>query len=203
MVPDERTGGPRLAAFCGRYVLHTKGRWAGKPLVLEPWQREFVWEALEVDPATGLCFYTWQGRELPSVTRIRRIAGLPHGLHQWAINQVISHTLDHWPELTERLAGGDPGQLKVVRHELRSAATALRDRAASLGTAVHDAAARRLSPLEVPPEVAPRLRQYLDWLAVSGAEVLATERQVWDLTLGYAGSFDLLVRLRDGSIHTD
>ena len=36
-------------------------------------------------------------------TSIRRIAGLPHGLHQWAINQVISHALDHWPELTERL----------------------------------------------------------------------------------------------------
>lgn len=153
------------------------------------------------DPATGLRSYTWQGRDLPSVTSIRRIAGLPHGLHQWAINQVISHALDHWPELTERLAGGDPGQLKAVRQELRSAATAQRDKAADLGTAVHDAAARRLSPLEVPPEVAPRLRQYLDWLSVSGAEILATERQVWNLALGYAGSFDLLVRLRDGSIH--
>jgi hypothetical protein len=153
------------------------------------------------DPATGLRFYTWQGRDLPSVTSIRRMAGLPHGLHQWSINQVISHALDHWPALTERLAGGDPGQLKAVRQELRSAATAQRDRAADLGTAVHDAAARRLSPPEVEPEVAPRLRQYLDWLAVSGADILATERQVWNLTLGYAGSFDLLVRLRDGSIH--
>jgi len=153
------------------------------------------------DPATGLRFYTWQGRDLPSVTNIRRIAGLPHGLHQWAINQVISHALDHWPELSERLAAGDAGQLKVVRHDLRSAATAQRDRAADLGTAVHEAAARRLSPTEVPPDVAPRLRQYLDWLSVSGAEVLATERQVWNLTLGYAGSFDLLVRLRDGSVH--
>ena len=34
-----------------------------------------------------------------------------------------------------------PAQLKLVRHELRTASTAQRDRAAALGTAVHDAAA--------------------------------------------------------------
>jgi hypothetical protein len=152
------------------------------------------------DPETGLRLYRWMGRELPSVTSIRRMAGMPHGLHQWTINQVISNAIDHWPALTERLAGGDPAQLKLVRHELRTAATAERDRAADLGTAVHDAAAAGKSPLEVPPEVAPRLRQYLDWLAVSGAEVLASERQAWNLTLGYAGTFDLLARLRDGSL---
>jgi hypothetical protein len=152
------------------------------------------------DPESGLRFYRWQGRDLPSVTSIRRMAGLPHGLHQWTINQVISHAIDHWPALTERLAGGDPAQLKLVRHELRTAATAERDRAADLGTAVHDAAAGGKSPLEVPPEVAPRLRQYLDWLAVSGAEIVGSEFQVWNLTLGYAGSCDALVRFRDGSI---
>src|SRR3972149_3943065 len=48
MVPDALTGGPRFAAFCERYVRHTKGRWARQPLVLEPWQREFVWAGLEL-----------------------------------------------------------------------------------------------------------------------------------------------------------
>ena len=65
MVPDERTGGPRFAAFCERFVRHTKGRWSGQPFVLEPWQREFWWEALEVDPATGLRVYTEVGLGLP------------------------------------------------------------------------------------------------------------------------------------------
>lgn len=152
------------------------------------------------DPESGLRLYRWGDRELPSVTSIRRMAGLPHGLHQWTINQVISHTIDHWPALTERLASGDAAQLKLVRHELRKASTAERDRAADLGTAVHDAAASGKSPLEVPPEIAPRLRQYLDWLAASGAEILASEFQVWNLTLGYAGTCDALVRFRDGSI---
>lgn len=57
MVPDDLTGGPRFAAFCERYVRHTKGRWTGQSLVLEPWQCEFAWEAPEVDPATGLRIY--------------------------------------------------------------------------------------------------------------------------------------------------
>jgi hypothetical protein len=65
MVPDERTGGPRFAAFFERFVRHTKGRWSGQPFVLEPWQREFWWEALEVDPATGLRVYTEVGLGLP------------------------------------------------------------------------------------------------------------------------------------------
>lgn len=65
MVPDDRTGGPRFAAFCEQYIRHTKGRWAGQPLILEDWQREFWWEALEVDPDTGLRIYQEVGLGLP------------------------------------------------------------------------------------------------------------------------------------------
>ncbi len=32
------------------------------------------------DPSTGMRFYRLQGRDLPSVTTLRRMAGLPHGL---------------------------------------------------------------------------------------------------------------------------
>lgn len=65
MVPDELTGGPRFAAFCERYVRHTKGRWARQPFILDDWQREFWWEALEVDPTTGLRVYTEVGLGIP------------------------------------------------------------------------------------------------------------------------------------------
>lgn len=150
------------------------------------------------DPDSGLRFYRWQGRDLPSVTSIRRMAGLPHGLHQWAINQVISYALDHLGEIADRVS--DPNQLAVVRHELRGAATAERDAAAKLGTAVHDAAAEGRALADVDPKVAPRLRQYLDWLATSGAEILGAEFQCWNLTLGYAGTADLMCRMRDGSV---
>lgn len=51
------TDGPRVAAFCREYVRHSKGRWAGQPLVFEDWQQEFLDEAFEVDPDTGLRIY--------------------------------------------------------------------------------------------------------------------------------------------------
>ena len=35
MVPDALSGGPHFAAYCERYIRHTKGRWAGQPLVYE------------------------------------------------------------------------------------------------------------------------------------------------------------------------
>jgi hypothetical protein len=65
VVPDALTGGPRFAAFCEYYVRHTKGRWAREPLDLEDWQRQFWWEALEVDPVTGLRVYSEVGLGLP------------------------------------------------------------------------------------------------------------------------------------------
>lgn len=65
MVPDALTGGPHFNAFCRKYVIQTKGRWGGRPLLLEDWQREFWWEALELDPATGLRIYQEVGLGLP------------------------------------------------------------------------------------------------------------------------------------------
>ena len=65
MVPDALSGGPHFAAYCERYVRHTKGRWAGRPLVFEDWQREMWQEALEFDPATRLRIYNEVGVGLP------------------------------------------------------------------------------------------------------------------------------------------
>lgn len=49
--------GQRFAMFCHRYIRQTKGRWAGQPLILEDFQRDFADELFEVDPATGLRVY--------------------------------------------------------------------------------------------------------------------------------------------------
>lgn len=151
------------------------------------------------DPETGLRTYRWGDRDLPSVTTIRRLAGVPHRLHQWQLTQVIDYAVDHWPSLGEKLAAGAEG-LASVRKELRQAATAERDLAAKLGTAVHDAAAMRRAITEVPAEIRPRLRMYLDWLEESRAEIVAAEFQVWNLTVGYAGTADFIARFPDGSL---
>lgn len=55
--PDFPTDGPRFAAFCEKFIIHTKGPFAGKPLILENWQREFMDEALRYDPETGERLY--------------------------------------------------------------------------------------------------------------------------------------------------
>jgi len=151
------------------------------------------------DPESGLRFYTWEGRELVSVTTVRRLAGLPFKLHQWQIGQVIDYALNHSQEIHDQLRSGDPAAPAVIRSALRHAADAKRDEAAALGTAVHDAAAAGRGIADVPADIAPRLRQYQDWLRVSGAEIIASEFQVWNLAIGYAGTVDLLVSLKDGT----
>jgi len=156
------------------------------------------------DPETGMRYYRWQGRELPSVTSIRRMAGLPFGLHNWSIGEVIEHALQNTFTFNDRmlgLNGGDPeAEAALIRHELRAAATAKRDAAAELGTAVHDAAAAGRMLEEVDEELRPRLAQYLDWLSVSKAVVIGAEFQVFNLAVGYAGTIDLLCQFADGSV---
>lgn len=56
-VPDAPSKGPTVGDFCHVNVRQTKGRWARRPLTFEPWQQEFLNEAFEVDPATGLRVY--------------------------------------------------------------------------------------------------------------------------------------------------
>jgi hypothetical protein len=72
VVPDALSGGPHFAAYCERYIRHTKGRWAGRPVVYEDWQREFWWEALEFDPATVSASTTRSGSASRARTRSRR-----------------------------------------------------------------------------------------------------------------------------------
>lgn len=55
--PTFPTDGPRFYEFCKEFIIHTKGPFAGRPLVLEDWQREFMDEALRYDPLTGERLY--------------------------------------------------------------------------------------------------------------------------------------------------
>jgi len=160
------------------------------------------------DSETGLRFYTWMGQEYPSVTSLRRMAGLPFNLHQWTLSRVIERAVGEFPAMTAMMTREkrprervrEKNIVKEVSRWLRSAATEERDIASDLGKAVHDAAARGLKPSEVAPDVLPRLTQFYDWLRVSGAEIITVERQVWNLTEGYAGTFDFLIRLPSGEV---
>jgi hypothetical protein len=160
------------------------------------------------DPETGLRFYVWEGVEYPSVTSLRRMAGLPFNLHQWTLSRVIERAVTEYSVLEQMMKRPararervrDKNVVKEASRWLRSAATEERDAAAELGTAVHDAAAKRMALTMASPDVRPFLAQFYDWLDKSGAKILTTERQIWNLGIGYAGTFDLLVELRNGEI---
>ena len=160
------------------------------------------------DAATGLRYYEWRGRKLPSTTTLRRIAGLPFLLHQWTVSKVVERAIAEYPVMQtmmerpkrERERVRDKNVAKEVGRWLRSAATEERDSAAELGTLVHDLAVTRQPLALVDPDARPYLAQFYDWLRVSGVNVIATEQQVFNLEVGYAGTFDLLVEWPDGSI---
>jgi hypothetical protein len=148
----------------------------------------------------GLRFYEWQGVQYPSVTTIRRLAGVPFPLMQWTITQVVNRAVDQLGDLNRIVNRDDEDVRKEAKTWLRKAAIEERDRAASIGKRIHAAATDGLLPGKVPLDIAKPLRQYYDFLDDSGIEVLATEKQVFNLTLGYAGSFDILGRLKSGHI---
>jgi hypothetical protein len=143
------------------------------------------------DPESGIRYYTWQGKEYPSVTSIRNLAGLPIKLAVWRTNQVIDRAMVEYQTLGRMIGDADP---KAVASWLRKAQDIKRDAAADLGKAVHDDVAVGRSPADVPPERAPFLLQYRNWLMESGFVVELQERQVWSPTFGYAGTFDTVGR---------
>lgn len=160
------------------------------------------------DPKTGLRMYQWENKDYPSVTSIRRMAGLPFRLHQWTISQVVNRAIEDFPTLTALMTRDrrprervlEKNRIKETKTWLRAASTEERDRAGDLGTRVHDHAVRRVPIVDADPDVAAKLHQFYDWQSTTGAEIIAVERQVWNLSLGYAGTFDLLCRMPDGTI---
>lgn len=176
-----------------------------------------------VDP-DGIRTYRWQDRELLSVTSAFKKAGIPHPLHQWAISQVVERAVGQADVLNAMLtrerqkrehhASLDRKRQKEAGAWLRRAATEERDRRAAIGSAVHDAISDGLHPDGIPEvieaekdgkelvidglEVRSRLAQFLDWKRASGVRILASESQVFNLTVGYGGSLDIIGEFPSG-----
>jgi hypothetical protein len=61
-------GGAVFARFCLRWIRQTKGRWAGAPLTLEPWQVGLFSELLRTEPTNTLTLRGAKARDpLPHV----------------------------------------------------------------------------------------------------------------------------------------
>jgi hypothetical protein len=145
------------------------------------------------DERSGIRTYEWDGVRYPSVTSLRRLLGVPFPLATWMVEQAIRAAISNTSVLDSMLA--QEGEVATAKW-LRVEANSKRDKAANRGTSVHDAASKGLLPQDVEEEVALPLTQYYDFLDQTKAEVLLSERQVWNLEMGYAGSLDALYRLK-------
>lgn len=161
------------------------------------------------DPDTGLRFYDWQGEEYPSVTSVRRLIGMPFTLHNWALSQVIDRAITDHALVDQMLKrpkrprerNREANIIREVRKHLRAAATEERDLAGDRGSRAHDAIALGLAPEAVDPDIFGYVVQFIDFMQTMRPQILWSERQIWNLTYGYAGTGDALMQLPSGLIY--
>lgn len=160
------------------------------------------------DSETGLRYYRWQGLDYPSVTSVRRLVGMPFTLHNWVLSQVIDRAIVGHETIGDMLTRPkkprervrDTNVLKEVRAYLRAAATEERDRAGDKGTRAHDSISVGLALDQVDADVVGHVGQFYDAVQTLGATVLWSERQMFNLSYGYAGTGDALWRMPNGRI---
>lgn len=144
--------------------------------------------------------YRWEGRDLPSWSSLRHIAGIKPQIHGWALDGMVTEAIRMGTTIAAATVTNSPAATEWVRRKLWEASLEERDRPARLGTKVHQAVETGLDPEQADPDIASKLRQFRHFLAVTGAKVIGQEYQVYNLELGYGGTVDLLLLLPDGSI---
>ena len=141
--------------------------------------------------------YTWGDESFPSVTTILG-GGIPKpALVPWAIRSVAEAAVAM--TRTGQLAALLNASPDAALAKLKSAPYDQRDKAATLGSAVHEAAeAYILGTPHVPsdPAVLPYLAQFHRFVEAEQPEYLAAECTVYHRACGYAGTLDAIVRLR-------
>jgi len=163
------------------------------------------------DPDSGLRFYQWGKEKYLSVTSVRRLVGMAHPLHQYALTKVIERAINERAEVDAILARDrkprernlEANVLAEAMSFMRAAATIERDQAGERGTAVHEAVDAGISPDDIEDEeIRSYVTQFYGFVKQTGAQTLASERQVFH-SLGYAGSFDRIFLHRGRRLMTD
>lgn len=131
---------------------------------------------------------------LPSVTTILRIVDKSGPLVGWAKRITAEAAVDHRAELEGWVQlGGRDGAVGF----LTKAASTVTERAATTGANIH-ALAESITlghDVTVTDEQAPFVAAYRQWLADFAPEFLAAEEMVCNVSVGYAGTFDAIVKI--------
>lgn len=144
----------------------------------------------------GSRWYDVDGTRLLSVTSVLGLALNKPALPAWAARTVAEHAMDSLPKLIKMSRAEKPEAIAWLKGQ----PYAERDAAALAGTAMHDAAEAHVlgKPYTWPDDGTPaartlaRFRAFLDdWTP----EFEATEATVANLSDGYAGTLDAIVRI--------
>lgn len=138
--------------------------------------------------------YLLDGAPVTGVTTIIS-KGVPKpALVPWATNTVAGYAVDHWDELGEL-----PPSKRLDR--LKKAPNADRDAAAKRGTEVHALAEHLIhgEAVDVPDELAGHVEAYVQFLDAWDVQPVLVERPVFSRRHAYAGTFDMVATLADGT----
>ena len=157
------------------------------------------------DPHDSDCSCRWKRDEhgnlvLDSVTSILRIVNKP-ALPYWAANKVADYALDNISEIQKLLAKDDrDGAYRL----LKGAPWSKRDKAADVGTTVHDVIEKMIldkaAVVDVPTRIAPYITAFHDFLKSYEGAFDASEMTVFNTTHGYAGTLDALWKTPEGKV---
>ena len=138
--------------------------------------------------------YKLDGAWVPGVTTIIG-KGLPKpALMYWSARTVAEYVADNQADV-ERFWQLGRGPMVAALKEMP---WQKRDTAAVRGTEVHDLAERLVhgEQVDVPEHLAEYVQGYVEWIDKEQPEVIWTERPVGNRKWGYAGKFDLIVKMR-------
>lgn len=134
-----------------------------------------------VHPLTGECVY--------SVTTAIS-GGIPKKLENWSAKMAAEYAVDNWDELS--LTGAET-KLSLIS----TAHERVRDKAAGKGDVVHNSVENYNNG--TPDDNSPKhMKQFENFLEVSGFTPIFQEVTVWNRAHGYAGTADCIARNRKG-----
>lgn len=141
-------------------------------------------------------FYHWQGESYLSVTSIIKQGHPAPALTSWAAKSVAEFVAKRWDEVEARHNTSETADFVGW---LKGRPWSERDRAADLGSLVHDIAEQWALTGEAPdvamldPRAASRVGQFIGFMEQVNPKVVASELVVYHHPLRYAGTLDLIL----------
>jgi hypothetical protein len=144
---------------------------------------------------SGKRWYDWQGEKYWSVTTILG-GGLPKkALVYWAANEVANFACDNTSEIASLVA---KDQRDAAYDMLKRSPWRKTEKAADLGTAVHEAVEAHLKQRPMPTwplPIRPRMEAFVRFMDDYQPHVEMAEQAVFNRTERYAGTLDLVLGL--------